>query len=502
MYANKSVILHDICFTNFNDAFVNSFHNSLNLHLKSTTMNLRLKCLCFIGFLPVLLFAGNPKYDIKVKIKGSKDTIAYLGNYYGDKQYIKDTARVDASGCFEFKGDEVLPGGIYLIVTQAKKYFEILIDKEQVFSLETDTSDFIGKMKIKGSPVNSLFYEYLNYMGEKQKASEPLRDSIKAIKDKDSLKPLQKRLDVFEKEVQKYKLDFIKKYPDNFLSVVFKASYEPEIPEAPMLPNGKKDSTYPYRYYKAHYLDNIDFSDDRLLRTPVFHSKLKQYITTLVPQIPDSIIAEADILIEKARANKEVFKYVVWFITNWSETSNIMGFDAIFVHMAEKYYMTNQAYWVSPANLEKINSRARILKGLLIGSNIPNVTMQDTSNVFVTLYNVKSKYTLMLFWDPTCGHCQKEVPKLLALYDSIKSKGFEVYAICTDLNVPEWKKYIIEHKLDWINVMDIQNVTNFHTTYDIYSTPVVYLLDENKKIIAKRISAEQVGEFMEKLFKK
>lgn len=469
-----------------------------------TTLSLKKIVLLIALLIPTVLIAGKPKYSIKVKIAGLKDTICYLGNYYGDKQYIKDTARIDSKGFAEFTGDEAKPGGIYFIIISSKKSFEIILDKEQFFSLETDTTDFVGKMKIRGSEDNQLFYDYLNYINAQQKKAIPLRDLLKKTKDKDSVKTLQNQLSVIEKEVQKYKTDYMTNHSTTFLAKVFKASIDPEIPVAPTLPNGKKDSTYVFNYYKKHFLDNIDFTDDRLLRTPVFHNKLKQYITTLVVQHPDSIIKEGDSLIAKAKGNKEVFKYVVWYLTNWSETSNIMGFDAIFVHLVEKYYMTNQAYWVSPASLEKITSRAKVLKGLLLGAYIPNITAQDTSGVFQTLYNVPAKYTVLYFWDPTCGHCQKETPKLRILYDSLFAlkKDFKVYALCTDPDLKAWKKYIIENKLSWINVMDVQNVTGFHGTYDIYSTPVVYLLDENKKILAKRLSVDQLKEFLDKLYKK
>jgi peroxiredoxin len=451
-------------------------------------------------------YADKPKYLIKATIHGLKDTICFLGNYYGDKQYIKDTAKVDSKGNCEFKGDEKLPGGIYLVVVPSKRYFELIIDKDQTFSVETDTSDFVGKMKIKGSDDNQMFYDYLRFVDKEQKEADPLRNLLKKVKNnKDSTKLLQDKLAIIDKDVQNYKLDFIAKHPDSFEAKVFNASREPDIPEAPLLPNGKKDSTFAYRYYKQHFFDYIDFTDDRLLRTPVFHNKLKQYITTVVVQYPDSIIKEADTLVAKTKGNKEMFKYVVWYITNWSESSNIMGFDAIFVHMVEKYYNTNQAYWVTPSNLEKMTNRAKVLKGLLLGNKIPNVTMQDTSGIYVTLYNVQAKYTILYFWDPTCGHCQKETPKLRSMYDSLKAlkRNVEVYAVCSDPNLKkEWKKYIIEHKLDWINVVDAQNVTGFHTTYDIFSTPVIYLLDENKVILAKRLSVEQLKEFLDRLFKK
>lgn len=471
------------------------------------------KLFLILLMVPAIIFAQKPKYSFKVKVNGLKDTVCYLGHYYGDKQYIKDTAKVDSKGNFEFSGEDALPGGIYLIIVPAKKYFEIIVDRELFFSIETDTSDFVGKMKIKGSTDNKLFYDYLNYINQKQKEAAPLSNALKKFKEnkdsltgfkdnKDSIKLIKDKLSEIDSEVKKYKLDYIDANSGTFLAKVFKASYEPEIPEAPLLPNGRKDSNYVYKQYKKHFLDNIDFSDDRLLRTPVFHNKIKQYITTLVVQIPDSINKEADSLIEKARANKEVFKYVVWFLTNWSETSEIMGFDAIFVHLVEKYYMTNQAYWITPSIQEKITKRAEILKNILIGVKPPNLTLLDSNYLYISMYSIPVKYLVLLFWEPSCGHCKKEVPKLKALYDSLKSKSFEVYAVCGENKLKEWKDFIKEYNLNWINVMDMQNESGFRTTYDIYSTPVIYLLDENKKILAKRLNVDQLRGFMERILKK
>lgn len=460
---------------------------------------LKISFLCLLFLSTLWSFAGNPLYSIKVKFSNLKDTICYLGNYYGDQTVISDTGKVDSKGLCTFEGDVKLPGGIYLIITPSKKYFEFIFDRDLNISFEADTTDFTGTLKVKGSPDNQLFYDYLRFISKKAKEAEPLRTEYKKHeKNSDSAKIITEKLNRLDKEVKKYKLDFIAAHPDCFLTIVFNASYEAEIPEAPLLENGKRDSNFVYRYYKQHYLDKIDLSDERLVRTPVFHPKIQTYLTQLTVQQPDSVIIAADYLVSRTNGNKEMFKYVVWYITNFAETSNIMGFDAIFVHMVETYYMTNQAYWVSPAILEKITNRAKILKNLLIGAKTPNLTVQDTSFVYQTLYNVKSPYTILYFWDPTCSHCQKETPKLKELYDKIHGKGVEVFALCTDPNLDEWKKYLIEHKLNWINVMDMQNSTGFHAIYDIYSTPVVYLLDENKKILAKRLSVEQLESFLEK----
>lgn len=433
-------------------------------------------------------------YEIKLRVNGIKDTVCYLANYYGDKQYLKDTAKVDSKGSFAFTGKEKLPGGIYLVVLPGKRYFEIVVADEQFFSLETDTLDYVKYMKVKGSNENIKFYEFLNFLGEKGKLIEGYKAEIKKNK-KDSLVITQKMIAV-DKEVISFRKDFIKTNSNLFITKVFKASEEIEVPEAPILKNGRKDSTFQYRYYKAHYFDNIDFSDDRLIRTPIFHQKIDKYIKTLVAQIPDSLTKDIDIVISKAKASKELFKYCVWYYNYTYETSNMMGMDAIFVHMAKKYYLTKEVDWIDSTVRKKFQERAKTLEPLLLGKVAPNAYLADTLGKLIPLYNVKAKYIIMIFWDPNCGHCQKEVPKLSEFHKKYRSKGIEVYSASIERDDKDWKKFVREKKLDtFINVWDKFTYTDFRNVWDIYSTPVIYILDENKKILAKRLGVEQLEEF-------
>jgi peroxiredoxin len=381
------------------------------------------------------------------------------------------------------------------------------MDAEQNFTLEADTTDYIKTMKIKGSEENKIFYEYQSFMASKQKQIEPLREELKKVKAKDSTKTIQDKITAIDEEVKNYRIDLYKTHPKSFVAKLMKAMQDPEIPEAPILENGKKDSTFAYRYYKAHFWDNIDFSDDRMLRTPIFHPKVKQYMEKLTAQGPDyvdSINASADYLISKAKANQEVFKYIVYWLTYNYESSNIMGMDAVFVHLVEQYYVTKQAFWVDSTQLYKITNRAYTLKPLLIGKKAPMVNMQDSTGKYIPLYDVKAKYTVMIFWDHGCGHCKKEIPKLVEQYNSkLKAKGVQVYAIETEDKPKEWKQFIKEHKLNWINVCEPDDYKRAVTKkiYDIYSTPVIYLLDENKIIKAKRIDSEQIVNIVDMLEK-
>jgi len=397
---------------------------------------------------------------------------------------------------------------MYMLVKNKRKLFDFLVtENEQHFSLSSDTLDFNGHMKVNGSAENKLFFEYLNWLGQKQIEAEKYRSRLKVIRsgDADSTRILEQRLGGMDKEVKAYMTDFMNKHPDSFTAKFLKSTLEVEIPPAPLLPSGRRDSAFVYRYYKAHYFDNIDLADERLLRTPVYTPKIKQYFETMVLQTPDSIIKEGDMIISKAAANKETFKYCVGYMTYTYEISKVMGFDAIFVHEALTYYKTGKAYWADESQTRKVVAKATQLDSILIGKTAPDLIMQDSLVGLVPDFNtyspnnLKAKYTLLYFWDPDCGHCQKETPKLLEFYKKIQPKyQLEVFAVGVVSELGPWRKYIREKKLVWINVVDAFNKTHYKHTYDIYSTPVLYILDEHKKIIAKRLDTDQIEEFLDR----
>ena len=193
-----------------------------------------MKKLKIAGFVfGLLLVASNinaatkKEYEIKIKINGLKNATCLLGNYYADgKQYIQDSAKVDAKGSFAFSGKEKLEGGIYLIVLPNKKYFEIIIpsDKEQTFSLETDTADFVKNMKVTGSQENQLFYNYLQFIANKQKEDETLRKQLAVSKTKKDSSDVQAKLDAIRDAVKNQKVAFMKDHSGTFVAKVFKYS--------------------------------------------------------------------------------------------------------------------------------------------------------------------------------------------------------------------------------------------------------------------------------------
>ena len=324
-----------------------------------------------------------------------------------------------------------------------------------------------------------------------------------AVGQDDTLKAYSDKINGLNRKLIEYKLEIVDKYPDSFTAFMINAMREPDVPKVPVLPNGRPDSTFGYRYYKSHFWDGTDFTDDRLLRTPVFHNKLKKYFDNLVVQNPDSVIREVDAFIEKSRPNPEMFKYLIWFMTYRYENPEYMGFDKVFVHIVDKYYVTGQTTWITPSVNENVIKKANKIRPLLIGQKAPNMIMQDTNNQLVSMHNISADILLLLFWDPDCGHCEKEIPVLKEFYDQNKVKyGFEIFAVCSDTSLVKWKTSIKKKRMNWINVDGPRTLTgDYKAQYDIISTPIIYLLDKKKEIIAKHIPVEKIGPFIENYLK-
>lgn len=466
-------------------------------------------------------FAGNDGYKIKIKFKGLKDTTCYLGNYFGNKQYYKDTARVDANGLCVFEGKEALPGGIYTVIYNNMMLFELVVN-EPLIEIETDTLNYVKNMVIKKSEENKLFYKHMLFVGSVQRESADLQAKINDSTATETEKQqAQQQLTKMGDEINALRLEIIKNNPKTFVSAFFKAMKEPEVPE---FTEEKNDSIVRYKKYyflKDHFWDDFDFKDDRLMRTPIYHNKLEKYFNKIVLQHPDSINAEADKIIPKTTFGSEIYKYTVHYITNNYEKSKFMGMDAVFVHMALKYYTHDLAFWVDSAQIEKIQERAKIQEPLLIGKKAINLSLMDTARNWQNMYKIPAEMTILVFWDPECGHCKKELPKLAEYYQKIRKKNnVVVYAVSSDHN-EAWKKFIIDNKLDFINVAVPQEVykdqmkvneyvlsgltdvksLNYATTYDIFTTPQIYLLDKDKVIVGKKLDTELLQQVLEQRFK-
>ena len=470
--------------------------------LKKITVMIVVACFFMTGYAQ-----ENDPYKIEIKIKQYRDTVLYLANYYGDKTYIADTAYCKkANGTFVFSKEKTLEGGLYIIVSQDKKsLFEFLLSDSFHMKFETSADDYVAKMKVKNSEENTVFFEYLSYSGDLFKQIKPLKDDLKRWgPDNDSSAIIKEQISAINQQMADYKEAIIGKYPESFLAKFFGLLKDPLVPDTvPTLADGTEDKAYSYYFYKQHFWDFIDLSDDRIVRTPVYYRKLDTYFDQVISKDADSIIYEIDHLLAQMNETGDLYKFTLWHLTVKFDESAIMGHDAILVYMTDHYFLKGKADWLNEQVIKNLAEESDKRRATLIGKQAPNLIMQDTSFQPVNMYDIDKDFTIIYFWDPQCGHCKEETPKLVKFYNEYaRQLNVEIFAVCTDTNMVKMKKYIKEKGMHFVNVNGPRAYTNdYHELYNVFSTPIVVVLDKNKKIIAKRLQSEQLAEFIENYIK-
>ena len=472
--------------------------------------SMKTRILIFLFLLAGLSTFAQNGYQIKVTLKPFTSGYLYLGHHFGSKQYIIDSAAINSNSEVTFSGKEKLFGGVYMVIFPKKNgWFEMLIDKQQHFSVAADTSDIVGKTQFTGSSDNQLFQVYQKTAQEKGKSVFLLQKRLKENPaDPDSVK-IKSEITKLNTEMQQYREQFIKAHPTHLLSAIFHVLQEVKVPETSKHPGGKYDSAFAYQYYKQHYWDGVSFTDERLVRTPVFEPKLQRYFSNVLVQHPDTLSKAANKILDAAISNREMFKFILSSLTEKYINPTYMGQDAVFVNLFERYYAPGKAdYWLNDKYRKAVFDRAYSLMANLIGEKAADMNMVDSSGKPAPLYSIKAPYIVICFWDPTCGHCQTEVPQLDSLFQNKwKKHGVQMYGVMTDGGKVAWLKFIREHKLKgWTHVYQLPAVKDaeyaagkpgYKQLYDVYQTPVLYLLDKDKNIIAKKLNHNQLDDLLQ-----
>ncbi|HLF62922.1 MAG TPA: redoxin domain-containing protein [Saprospiraceae bacterium] len=468
--------------------------------MTNTMKYLILSSFFFLTFL-VAPDLSAQEWSIEVVADGYQGDAIYLAYYLGNSQYIQDTAQRDQNK-FRFSGTGTLHSGVYMVVFPPdNQFFQLLIaDGEEQIVVKVNMEDVQHPYFLRGSKESKLFYEYVGYLQSKRPLADTLRKAVEKTEDADAKKKLREEARVIDAEVKNYQSEILDKHPETLTALLIRSHLETEAPE--FQGTDEEIQMQTYRFVKAHYFDKLPMMDERLVRTPVLHQKIEYFVNKLTPQVPDSINQSLDFILSQFDPTSEAFKiYLVYFLNQYAK-SKIVGMDAVYVHLVENYYAKDLATWTDSLQLNKIIRNAETLKPLLIGKIAPDLLMLTRDNKPIRLHNISSPYTVLFFWDPDCGHCKKSMPDVIEFYKTYKPRGVEIFSVCTRLqdDVPKCWESIDEQDMGtWINVVDPYLRSRFKQIYDVRTTPQIYILDKDKKIIMKKIGAEQLPEVMDRL---
>lgn len=457
--------------------------------------------------MPILKISAQEKeYNITFKVKGIKNETVLLAYHYGDKKYIKDSVLFDANGVGVIKGMKDYEPGIYLLAfpSRGNTYFEFVM-RETAFSMETDTVNFLEKMVVKNSAENKLFYDDIHFMNKqgrlidslnKVSQNETLSDEVREKAEKSALQ--------LSENLKSQRRQTIKDNPNLLYAKILSVMADVEIPKAPVNEKGEEDKYFAYSYLKNHYFDGFDFRDSGLIRTPVLIPRVFKFLDELCHPAPDSLIIACDEILAKSRVNEGMFQVLLTEFLSKYAKSNIMGQEALYVHLIDKYYSTGQAPWTDAETLIKMQERSAALRPTLIGNKAPDLNAYDLTGNVVNLHKFVAAhdYTVLVFWSSECSHCQKEMPELRRIWqDTLSAKKVGIFSISTEVEIEHVSKFITEKELvpnkNWVNSYDPTGRQPFRKQYDLLATPLVVLIYKDQTILAKKIPIKDLSDFID-----
>lgn len=449
-------------------------------------------------------------YKISFKIKSWKDTTVYLGSYVGTTNVLMDTAQVK-SGAFTFDGKKALPQGEYYLVLAKNKLFDFVIGPNQFFSIETHSSgylaidEYIENLVVHNDQDNQIFFDNIKYNIARHKEAEPyiktLRDST--LKD-DQKKEAREAYSKINDKVMEHQREVMEKYPTLLTARMMKAYTPIKIPDPPKKADGTIDSSFQFKYYRQHFFDNIDLGDEAMihLQQSLYQDKVKEYLTKLFFQQPDTVTKAIVELAARAKRNTDTYRFFVWTCLFHYQQPEIMGMDEVCVNVYDKYFATGEMdYWANGKLKESVKEYVDKIRTCRLGQKGNDLIMQDQNKQRRALYDVRAKYTIVYFFRPSCGHCREETPKLVEFYNKNKQKyNLEVFAVATDTAMAEMRDFIKEFKTPWITVNGPRTYQKelFNKLYHADTTPTIFILDDKKTIIAKKLPIKQIDDFLTK----
>ena len=436
--------------------------------------------------------------DFTFQINGLGAATVRLIGILNDQQFLADEVQSDANGRAQFKKNEPYKQGIYFILLPNNSNFQVMVTEDQTFTMTTATSDLQGLMQVEGSVDNQLLYDNLRYEADYQQRIAPYNNQMQSL-DKNSAEyqSLEQQRQIVIDARRNYLDGIFEANPNSFFTIFKRAGQNPTLRKD--LPNDQQVTAY-----RMEFWDNVDFSDERLMSTPVIFNKIKRYYEELTPQQPDSIILSTERLMNQLPTleQSEYYQYIANYVALKYEPTKttLMDSEAVWVHMVKNHFTYDRAFWSDSTNTYALQLRADEMANSLIGQAGPNVQAPDENGQLRAIYDLTAPYIVVYMYNPDCEHCQEQTPVLVNLHRKWQQQRpalVDVYAIAVDTEDALWKNYIAKTGMSWTNVFDPSNRA-IYKTYFVNVTPEVYVLGPDRKIIAKNLNVNQIEEVIQR----
>jgi hypothetical protein len=458
----------------------------------------------FFGAWLLLLATAMPafsqKYDYQLQVKavGTINKI-YFGYWYGGQALLLDSTQIEQSkNTVSFTGSRNLPAGQYFFASNlSTATLDFIINGENNLQFTTySATAWADSFFVEKSKENTPYFLWKSIKNERELRISTARNMLemikKATKDRSVLEEKSRELRRLREEIDSFSRQQKVKYPDLLFAKIIAAETPPAIPAfiSPIGKDGQINPAY-LQFFRSHFWDGYDFSDERMLYTPVLARKTDDWMQ-LQPANIDSVKVQLDIALKKATINKKSAQLLLRLLFERLDKPSFGGNETIVVHMFDRYYPSATAAGIDTATWMRMEYKVNAYRPTLPGAMAPPIVLQDTAGNYISLYDFKAKYTLLYFFNPLCSHCIESTPGIYQLTLPYAAKGIKVFAVSTETSPDIWKNYVKTNISEWTCVAEFIQNSPLEKTYATSTLPNLLLLNEDKKVVIRRLPLEEL----------
>jgi len=413
---------------------------------------------------------------------------AILLSLSGEKVILVDSITILQKNTIQFKLDNDHSGIYRLTFSNSKSIYFIYEDDEDV-ELEVNISDLAESIEVIESRSNKIYYDFIR-LNKTYKSKTELLQLVLAHypKDDDYFQTTKEKLLQIQEEYLQFVNITSQADPNTFIARYVKSSQLPVV-----------ESKIPFdqqlNYLKMHALDNVDFNDEELIYSDAFTNKTIEYLTYYSkPQLPLELLEKefmvaVDSVLNKAKVKETVYQHVVEYLIDGFKN---FGFDNVINYIVENYVIKDDLC-LNEKLENSLERRIEQTRNFKIGSIVPDIIISDSSDAKFGLDHLTSEKILILFYASWCTHCQSLIQQLIVLYENQKEKQTEVVAVSIDTSKAELINFLNKNNAKWIHVADLKGWNGkAPSDYFLYATPTMFLIDKEKKIIAKPLTVDEL----------
>ncbi|RLD81639.1 MAG: hypothetical protein DRJ15_03825 [Bacteroidetes bacterium] len=436
----------------------------------------------------ILLLAVTAQAQFKVEgtISGYLNRNLILLEYFGDEHRILDSTDTDGNGWFSFEMERDAPIGMYSIAAGKSPLFNLIFNRENII-LKYNPGE-LGPPEFIQSAENLIYFDFLVQSDLYDQKSSMLMEILQYYPERDSFHVYTAgHFQNLQTEFRAYTEMILNDFPTTLVSHIVKSS------RPVMYPDNMDWEKY-ISFNQRHFFDETDFNDTILIRTNVFTAKAIDYlgfysINNQSKALQEEFFAQAvDTILHKAMVNGKVYNFLMQYLIEGFE---MYGFERVISHIAAIYEPANAC--VNEERKSELEKRMENLRKLAVGNIAPDIAIKDPQGNTFDLASIDSDLTVVLFWASWCPHCNQMMPGLKEAYEDNSLPDFEILAISIDTSATDYSQALALHASPWINYSEFKGWdSQAAIDFSIYATPTMFLLDGNRKILARPVTVRDL----------